>query len=605
MAVVAITGGPGAPGATSAALALLLSWPLTEHRRVLLIEADPDGGAVLAGALQGEVQASKGLRHLALSDRRGRLLEEMWDQCIDLSPKGTGDRLLLPGLTDPAQATALHYTWEPLAEACRRLDGYGCDVIVDLGRSGGHGGSAVLAHRADAVVAVVRTTLRGLSGARPRVAALAAELTAAGAADALTLLLVREGPYAAAEVSRSLGVPVVGLFPFAPKDARVLSDGGGRTGDRRFQRSELMRAARSTGDELRALTSRRRLVARPPQAVPAPPVAGVVPTPDGAADTAVVPHSYGGLTPDPAPGPIPNPPGASTGHGAAAPYPYVVPAAAPVPAPLRVVPAPPAPGTPPGVPLAPVADTTHLGYRGAHSAPPADRPWPAAAQGGAPGQPPRRVPVPRVDGLTPSVGPWPNPSAEPPVPVQPRPAAPPAADPGPAPAAAHPWPNHAPVPASQPPGTAWPAAEPATAPAAAHLWPNHAPAPASQPPGTRRAGGHGEVPGPYPRSIREVLDLAAASELGVDPAGPSGPVASPIGPVTPGQAARLQAVHTEPTAPTAGEESANPFNPPHMVAMPPLAEHAPRPPAPEEFRPSEDAPHNGGDGPSGEVARVR
>src|SRR5581483_7033163 len=36
MAVVAITGGTGAPGATTSALALLLAWPLSPGRRVLL-----------------------------------------------------------------------------------------------------------------------------------------------------------------------------------------------------------------------------------------------------------------------------------------------------------------------------------------------------------------------------------------------------------------------------------------------------------------------------------------------------------------------------------------------------------------------------------------
>jgi hypothetical protein len=70
--------------------------------------------------------------------------------------------------------------------------------------------------------------------------------------------------------------------------------------------------------------------------------------------------------------------------------------------------------------------------------------------------------------------------------------------------------------------------------------------------------------------------------------------------VTPGQAARLQSVHLEPA-----EETETPFNPPNMVSMPPLAEHAPRPPAPGEFRPVDDGEHGDGNGPAGEVARVR
>ncbi|WP_152628346.1 hypothetical protein [Streptacidiphilus neutrinimicus] len=123
------------------------------------------------------------------------------------------------------------------------------------------------------------------------------------------------------------------------------------------------------------------------------------------------------------------------------------------------------------------------------------------------------------------------------------------------------------------------------------------------------AGGAAEAPW----SLRQVMDLAAAAELGARPPAASGPAQSPIGPVTPGQAARLQSVHLEPTTPQPPADGAgNPFNPPSLVAMPPLADHAPRPPAPEEIRPA-DGEHAGGDpdgnghgnGAAGEVARVR
>ncbi|WP_063796029.1 hypothetical protein, partial [Peterkaempfera griseoplana] len=259
MAVIAVAGTPGAPGATTSALALLLAWPLAPGRRVLLAECDPDGGAILAGALEGRVEAVYGLRNLAVADRRGRLAEELWDQLVDLSPDGSADRLLLPGLTDPAQAVGLAYTWEPLVEAFHALEPHGYDVIMDLGRSGAHGSSAALARRADGVLLTVRNTLRGLNSARPRLAALREDLDTSGTgADALGLLLVQEGPYPAADVSRELGAPVIGLLPHAPRTARVLSDGGEST-DRRFVRSELMRAARSAADEVRLLVGRRRV----------------------------------------------------------------------------------------------------------------------------------------------------------------------------------------------------------------------------------------------------------------------------------------------------------------------------------------------------------
>lgn len=258
MALIAVVGGPGAPGATTTALALLLAWPLQPGRRILLVEADPDGGAVLAGALEGRVEAVYGLRNLAVADRRGLLAQTIWEQLIDLSPEGNAERLLLPGLTDPAQASGLAYTWEPLAELLHGIEQQGYDVIVDLGRSGATGAGAVLARRADVVAVTVRSTLRGLSAARPRLAALGEDLAAGGTGtDALGLLLVTEGPYSGAEVAREFGLPVLGELPHATRTARVLSDGGDTT-DRRFIRSELMRTARSAADEVQLLIRRRR-----------------------------------------------------------------------------------------------------------------------------------------------------------------------------------------------------------------------------------------------------------------------------------------------------------------------------------------------------------
>ncbi|MFD4655432.1 hypothetical protein ACFWP2_07315 [Kitasatospora sp. NPDC058444] len=307
MAVIAVVGGPGAPGATTTALALLLSWPLPPGRRILLVEADPDGGAVLAGALEGRVEAVYGLRNLAVADRRGLLTQTIWEQLIDLSPEGNAERLLLPGLTDPVQAPGLAYTWEPLAELLHGVEQQGYDVIVDLGRSGATGHSAVLARRADAVVATVRTTLRGLSSVRPRLAALAEDLATAGTgADALGLLLVAEGPYTRAEVSRELGLPVLGVLPHATRTAKVLSDGGDTT-DRRFVRSELMRTARSAADEVQLLIRRRRQRLAPGAAQDAAPAQLTAGGPAAAPVAAAVPTPPVPTAPVPAP-PIPAPP---------------------------------------------------------------------------------------------------------------------------------------------------------------------------------------------------------------------------------------------------------------------------------------------------------
>ncbi len=259
---------------------------------------------MLAGALEGRVEAVYGLRNLAVADRRGLLAQTIWEQLIDLSPEGEAERLLLPGLTDPTQAPGLAYTWEPLAELLHGIEQQGYDVIVDLGRSGATGASAVLARRADVVVATVRTTLRGLSSIRPRLSALAEDLASGGTgADALGLLLVAEGPYPRAEVARELGLPVLGVLPYATRTAKVLSDGGDTT-DRRFVRSELMRTARSAADEVQLLVRRRRQrlapnaepASAPAQLAAAVPVASapVVPAPVAATvSTPPAPATYG------------------------------------------------------------------------------------------------------------------------------------------------------------------------------------------------------------------------------------------------------------------------------------------------------------------------
>lgn len=324
MALFAVVGGHGAPGATVTALAMLHAWPLQDGRRVLLAECDPDGGVILSGALEGRLDASRGLGQLGVADRQGQLAQTLMTQLTDVSPGGTADRLLLPGVSDPAQYSGLVYVWEPLANLLTALEGQGVDVLVDLGRSGATGPSAVLARRADAVLVVARSTLRSLTAAHPRVAALRADLDAHGrGSETLGLILVEEGPYKASDVSTQLGTPVVGLLPFAPAVAGVLSDGG-NSHDRRFVRSPLLRASRTVIDEVRAQVSGRR--AKLTQHQPRVPLL----TDDQ--DTAPTPVQ----APAPMPGPLSGPmPGPMSG-----PYPGPVPPSPAAPRPMPTAPIP-------------------------------------------------------------------------------------------------------------------------------------------------------------------------------------------------------------------------------------------------------------------------
>lgn len=259
MAVIALAGCSGAPGVTTSALALLLSWPLEPGRRMILAECDPDGSAVLHGLLQGTLGDRYGLRNLSVAARQGDLGDAFWRQLIDLSSEdgkseAPNDRLLLPGITDPVQAASLGSVWKALGVIFRGIAAeHGHDVLIDLGRRGAFGPSGVLAEQADAVFVVVRNTLRCLQAAESRVRALEERV------GDVSVVVINEGPYPAGEVQRVLQVPVVATLPYAPKDAQVLSDGGEQP--RHFTRAALMKAARTASTLLvqRAALRRARL----------------------------------------------------------------------------------------------------------------------------------------------------------------------------------------------------------------------------------------------------------------------------------------------------------------------------------------------------------
>jgi hypothetical protein len=259
MPVIALAGCSGAPGVTTSALTLLLSWPLQAGRRMILAECDPDGGAVLHGLLQGTLGDRYGLRNLSVAARKGEFSDAFWRQLIDLRSEDSTresprDRLLLPGLTDPSQSASLGQVWKVLAQMFRGIAAeHAHDVLIDLGRSGAYGPSGVLAEQADATFVVVRNTLRCLQAAEVRVRTLEERV------GDVSVLMVNEGPYPAGEVQRVLQVPVIATLPYAPKDARVLSDGAEQP--RHFLRSPLMKAARTASTLLaqRAALRRARL----------------------------------------------------------------------------------------------------------------------------------------------------------------------------------------------------------------------------------------------------------------------------------------------------------------------------------------------------------
>lgn len=247
MAIIALVSAKGSPGVTTTCLALALSW----SRPVLLVEADPAGGDIMAGYVRAQLPTDRGLAYLALSARHDRIAEDFNEQLIDLAqPKSPVSRVLLAGVTDPAHAAGIAPVWPRLADHFARLgrEDLGSDVIVDCGRLAAEYAPIPLIRAADVVLLVVRTTLRSVSSAAPAADLLRRELSlAAGDPDRLGLLTIEGGEYRAADVARGLRVPAVVSMPWRPAEAAALSDGIGRAA----AASQLLRAARSNEEPIR------------------------------------------------------------------------------------------------------------------------------------------------------------------------------------------------------------------------------------------------------------------------------------------------------------------------------------------------------------------
>ncbi|WP_375430130.1 hypothetical protein [uncultured Friedmanniella sp.] len=252
MAIMCLTSCNGAPGGTTLAVGLALSWP----RPVLLVDADPGAHqSVLAGYLTGRSAGGKGLLRVAEAHRDRRPLREVVvDQCLSLvaadgaGPEGggtTGDRrLFLPGFTKPTSAAHFAGVWEELADTFERLGDVDVDVIVDLGRIGPLGLPAPLLERSALTAVVLRSDLRSVMSARVHLPTVVDPRVSTGPRGRTGLVLVDPGrPYPASEIGKALGLPVLAQVAHDPVAAAHFSDGA--TQHRRFEASPLLRSIRN------------------------------------------------------------------------------------------------------------------------------------------------------------------------------------------------------------------------------------------------------------------------------------------------------------------------------------------------------------------------
>ncbi len=244
MTVVAITGGKAGPGATTAALALGLSWP----GLVLLVDADPAGGDMVPGMLPGRVGTERGLLSWLVATRRHTVLEaaQALAEHVVCLPEAPGV-WLMPGVQHAGQAQPLASGgWERLARVLEREATAGQrDVIVDTGRLSLGACWPVLVV-ADQVLLAVRPTARSIQGARAAVDQLREHL---GDLALVRLLICGAGEYSAKDVSEELVVPLTGALPADRAAAAVLTEGAA-AGMRPLKRSRLLRSAANLAAEL-------------------------------------------------------------------------------------------------------------------------------------------------------------------------------------------------------------------------------------------------------------------------------------------------------------------------------------------------------------------
>ena len=230
----------GAPGVTTLATCVAYQWP--RHRRVALVEADADGGAVAPRF--GLHPTQRSLVSFAAVSRHGVSEAEFWSACQCL-PDGPAV-LVAPG----GESTDAALEQVDFAALDRSLQD--TDLLVDAGRLRVSPPAARLRERAEFVVVVIRPRFESLAVLLDRAAGLSERTP-------LLAVVVGDGPYPVAEIDAALRQTtgdrawVLGSLAADVRGAAALASDTGRA--RALRRSLLARTARPVTDLLAHLTS--------------------------------------------------------------------------------------------------------------------------------------------------------------------------------------------------------------------------------------------------------------------------------------------------------------------------------------------------------------
>ena len=206
MTVIALGSVRGAPGVSTLAWSLALTWPTS--RRLLLVEADPAGGVLAARLGRG---SDRGWASLAATGRH-----HLSTAMIEGHAHEVGDGVwLLPTPPSPTRtATILTSLGERLAAVLAEWKG---DVLVDCGRTTGSEPSAPLLWGADRLLLAVCPEVDAVQVT----AAMTPELAADGLRP-VSLAVIGSRPYRPREVADVLRLPLAAAVPWDPTTAAAV-----------------------------------------------------------------------------------------------------------------------------------------------------------------------------------------------------------------------------------------------------------------------------------------------------------------------------------------------------------------------------------------------
>lgn len=280
MALIAIAADKGAPGVTTASVALAAVWP----RPVLLAECDPAGGDLACrfpAAGGGRLDPGRGLLNLAVATRHGLQPHQVWEH----SQKLHGGLDILAGVGGAEQGAGLELFWGAVGRVLAAVPQ--ADVIADCGRLGADAPVYDLLAHAACVVLLSRPAVGEVIRLRDRVATLTVALQRRGRLSPRVGVVVvadhRNITSAAEEVGQALrqgGTPVrvIGGLAYEPKSAEQLRGAWGG----RLDKSMFIRTARAIATDLAGslpepVTANGQSPVWPPR--PAEPAAGPQPQP--------------------------------------------------------------------------------------------------------------------------------------------------------------------------------------------------------------------------------------------------------------------------------------------------------------------------------------